>query len=93
MAKKAWAGAGGGASGSEGRAGIRETNMRAQAVLGKGPPSRHCWFSVASMQEHGHHHGLPAPNLIHGVSLGRWPNLFNLAPLTCKYLAPCFPED
>lgn len=29
----------------------------------------------------------------HAVSLSRWLNLFNLGPLICKYLAPCFPED
>ena len=61
---------------------------------GKGCPSLHGhgWFSVEDTRARSHH-SLPAPTLIHGVSLGRWPDLFNFGPLICKYLAPCFPED
>lgn len=54
----------------------------------------HGWFSVEDTRARARsHHSLPAPTLIHGVSLGRWPDLFNSGPLICKYLAPCFPED
>lgn len=84
---------GGVAPGSEGLADIREPRQFACRVCWeRGLPHvragslwRSCKNTVITTS-------LPAPTLIHSVSLGRWPNLFNLGPLICKYLAPCFPE-